>query len=59
MEVRLRREGISCRIDLLSDVPVEIKTGTGSLPADLKVDRPEHVEQLAMYCALTGQRPVA
>ncbi len=55
MEVRLRREGISCRIDLLSDVPVEIKTGAGPLPVDLKADRPEHVEQLAMYCALTGR----
>ncbi len=56
LEVRLRREGISCRIDLLADVPVEIKTGGGPLPADLPSERPEHVEQLAMYCALL-ERP--
>ncbi|MGP8110785.1 MAG: hypothetical protein ACLQD9_08820 [Thermoplasmata archaeon] len=56
LEVRLRREGISCRIDLLADVPVEIKTGGGPLPADLPTERPEHIEQLAMYCALL-ERP--
>jgi len=55
LEVRVRREGISCRIDLMADVPVEIKTGASPPPADIRAERPEHVEQLAMYCALLGQ----
>jgi hypothetical protein len=54
LEVRLRRDGISCRIDLLTDVPVEIKTGSGPVPSDVLTERPEHVEQLGMYCALLG-----
>ena len=52
-EVRFRRGGITGRLDLLADVPVEIKTGSPARgPEDL---RPEHVEQLASYCALTGR----
>ncbi len=51
-EVRLRRGGVSARIDLLSDVPVEIKTGEQPPPDDLVETRPEYVEQVAMYCAL-------
>jgi hypothetical protein len=53
-EVRVRREGIAGRIDLLADVPVEVKTGAG-VGADRIVElRPDHVEQIAMYCALTA-----
>ncbi len=51
-EVRLRRRGVSARIDLLAEVPVEIKTGEDPLPGDLKVERPEYVEQVGFYCAL-------
>lgn len=55
LEVRLRRGGLSARIDLLTDMPVEIKTAppwsAGLAPADW----PDQVEQLAVYCALVGQ----
>lgn len=54
-EVRLRRAGISARIDLLSDVPVEIKTGDEPPPDDLAGERPEYVEQIALYCALLAR----
>jgi hypothetical protein len=58
LEVRLRRDGISGRIDLLADVPVEMKTGPTSVdPAELRELRPEQVEQLAIYCSLLD-RPV-
>jgi hypothetical protein len=49
LEVRVRRGGLIARIDLLTDVPVEFKTGAGS-----PEDRPEQIEQLAVYCALLG-----
>ncbi|MCI4337396.1 MAG: hypothetical protein L3K17_09490 [Thermoplasmata archaeon] len=54
LEVRVRREGIVGQIDLVEDVPIELKT-TGSLPelGSLAGARPQYVEQLAMYCALT------
>ncbi len=51
-EVRIRRGGVSARIDLLSDVPVEIKTGASPLGPDPSGLRPEWLEQVAMYCAL-------
>ncbi len=54
-EVRLRRGGVSARIDLLADVPVEIKTGDQLPPDDLVETRPEYVDQLAMYCALVDR----
>ena len=55
-EVHLRRGGIAGRIDLWADVPVEVKTGL-PVGADHLVDqRPDHVEQIAMYCALTDRR---
>jgi len=53
-EVRVRRSGIAGRIDLLADIPVEVKTGAGVGAEHLAEQRPEHVEQIAMYCALTG-----
>ncbi|MGP8077412.1 MAG: hypothetical protein ACLQD8_05905 [Thermoplasmata archaeon] len=53
-EVRVRRDGIAGRIDLLAEVPVEVKTGASVGPDRLVEYRPDHVEQIAMYCALAG-----
>jgi hypothetical protein len=53
-EVRVRRDGIAGRIDLLADVPVEVKTGSPVGVDRLLELRPDHVEQIAMYCALAG-----
>jgi hypothetical protein len=56
LEVRLRRNGIVGRIDLLGDVPVELKTGSDLVgAAELPTARPEQVEQLAMYAALADR----
>ncbi len=56
LEVRVRKDGLVGRIDALTDVPVEVKTATLAVdPAALADDRPEYVEQLAMYCALLGR----
>jgi len=55
LEARVRREGIVGRIDILADVPIEVKTsGSFVAPEDLARTRPDHLEQLAMYCALVG-----
>ncbi|HXY46648.1 MAG TPA: hypothetical protein VEK13_01965 [Thermoplasmata archaeon] len=55
IEVRVRRQGIVGRIDALTDRPIEVKSTTFAPdPADLIEDRPEYVEQLGWYCALTG-----
>jgi hypothetical protein len=54
-EVRVRREGVIGRIDLLSDVPVEVKTGNAVGAESIAAERPEHVEQLAIYCLLTDR----
>jgi len=51
-EVRVRRRGVVARIDLLADVPVEIKSGAPVLAEEIVAQRPEYVEQLAVYCAL-------
>lgn len=57
LEARVRRSGLVGRIDILSDVPVEVKTSSALVdPSDLLLERPDHVEQLAMYCALV-ERP--
>jgi hypothetical protein len=54
LEVRVRRDGLVGRIDLLSDVPVEVKTSSSlAAVSELTETRPDQVEQLAMYCALT------
>jgi len=46
------------RIDVLSDVPIEVKTSSATVPVhELASARPEHVEQLAVYCAL-ADRPM-
>jgi hypothetical protein len=56
LEVRVRRAGIVGRVDALTDRPLEVKTSSlAPGPEDLLSDRPEHVEQLAMYCALVGR----
>ena len=58
LEVRVRREGIVGRIDALTDRPIEFKTTTTAPPTDQLVEeRPEYIEQLALYCAL-ADRPV-
>ena len=54
LEVRVRRDGLAGRIDVLADVPIEVKTGaTLPRPEELRSARPDHLEQLGMYCALT------
>jgi hypothetical protein len=57
LEARVRREGIVGRIDILSELPIEVKTA-GQLvdPNALPVERPDHVEQLGIYCALVEHR---
>jgi hypothetical protein len=53
LEVRVRRDGLHGRIDVLADRPIEVKTTGTALPGeDLRASRPEHVDQLGMYCAL-------
>lgn len=57
LEARVRREGFVGRIDLLADVPVEVKTSSALVsPSALSAERPDHVEQLSMYCALLRRR---
>lgn len=57
LEARVRRDGLVGRIDILADVPIEVKTSSSLVdPSDLPALRPEHVEQLGMYCALVGQK---
>jgi hypothetical protein len=56
LEARIRREGIVGRIDLFSDVPVEVKTSSSAVGAsELPSSRTDQVEQLAMYCALSDR----
>ena len=56
LEARVRRDGLVGRIDILSEVPVEVKTASALVdPSGLAVARPDHVEQLAMYCALVNR----
>jgi hypothetical protein len=53
-EVRVRREGIVGRVDVLLDRPMEVKS-TANPPDpgdDLRQSRPSYVEQVAMYAAL-------
>lgn len=54
-EVRVRREGIVGQVDWFEAAPTELKT-TGSVPRleQLATSRPQYIDQLAMYCALTG-----
>jgi hypothetical protein len=57
LEVRVRREGFVGRIDLWADLPVEVKSVTRPVhPLEWASARPDQVEQLAMYAALTERR---
>ncbi len=52
-EVRVRQDGLVARIDALTDRAIELKTTAAPADPDRVVqDRPDQVEQLAMYCAL-------
>ncbi len=56
LEVRLCRAGVVGRIDALTDVPIELKTGATSVPSsELLGARPEQLEQLAMYAGLVDR----
>src|SRR3990172_5957167 len=46
-------EGIVGKIDIYDDVPVELKT-TGSNPDSPGAARPGYIDQLGMYCTMTG-----
>lgn len=48
-------EGVVGKIDIFEDIPVEVKT-TRRLAeeSDLAKNRPSYIEQLGMYCAMTG-----
>lgn len=53
LEARVRREGFVGRIDILAELPIEVKTTSGLVdPSTLSSLRPDHIEQLGMYCAL-------
>lgn len=53
LEVRVRRAGLVGRIDVLTDRPIEVKSGSAGRVSSLsRGERPEHLEQLGMYCAL-------
>lgn len=57
LEVRVRRQGVVGRIDVLTDRPLELKSTSVAIgPDELLSERPEYAEQLAMYCALAGRR---
>src|SRR5438876_11434869 len=47
-------QGIVGKIDIYEDVPVELKT-TASLPQGIGAARPSYVDQLGMYCTMTGR----
>jgi len=56
LEARVRRDGLVGRIDILAELPIEVKTATGLVdPSDLPSYRPDHIEQLGMYCALVDR----
>jgi hypothetical protein len=53
LEVRVRRGEVVGRIDVLADVPIEVKTSATPVAlSDLLASRPDQVEQLGMYAAL-------
>src|SRR5208282_449768 len=58
LEARVCRDGLVGRIDILADLPIEVKTSSGLVsPSELPAYRPDHIEQLGMYCGLVD-RPV-
>jgi hypothetical protein len=55
LEVRVHDERVQGRVDVLGDRPIEIKTSAYAPPSnDPVTERPEHVDQVAMYAALLG-----
>ncbi|HXQ49034.1 MAG TPA: hypothetical protein VN842_04565 [Thermoplasmata archaeon] len=55
LEVRVHDDRVQGRVDVLSDRPIEIKTSAYAPPSsDPTTERPEHVDQVAMYSALLG-----
>jgi hypothetical protein len=48
-------QGVVGKIDIYEDTPTELKT-TGSLPSDVLAERGSYVDQLGMYCTMTGVR---
>jgi antitoxin (DNA-binding transcriptional repressor) of toxin-antitoxin stability system len=47
-------QGIVGKIDIYEEVPVELKT-TASLPSGLAAARASYLDQLGMYCTMTGR----
>jgi len=47
-------QGIVGKIDIYEDIPVELKT-TASLPAGPAAARASYIDQLGMYCTMTGR----
>ncbi len=47
-------EGIVGKIDIYEDIPVELKT-TSILPDAPGAARPSYIDQLGMYCTMTGR----
>jgi hypothetical protein len=55
-EVQLLREGVHGRVDVWDGGPTELKTTAAlSAPERTLVDRPQYLEQLAVYCALADR----
>jgi len=48
-------EGVVGKIDIYEDIPVELKT-TGSNPDAPGAARASYIDQLGMYCTMTGRR---
>ncbi len=46
-------EGVVGKIDIYEDTPIELKT-TGFIPDNLLTERGSYVDQLGMYCVMTG-----
>jgi hypothetical protein len=47
-------QGVVGKIDIYEEIPVELKT-TASLPAGLAAARASYIDQLGMYCTMTGR----
>lgn len=47
-------QGVVGKIDIYEEVPVELKT-TASLPTGLAAARSSYIDQLGMYCTMTGR----
>jgi hypothetical protein len=55
LEARVHDAQVQGRIDVLGDRPIEIKTSSYAPPStDPLVERPDHVDQVALYAALLG-----